>query len=194
MSGEVSFHQVLDELRRRDEEAARCVYNRFVCRLVGLARGHLEKRIQRGVDPEDVAQSVFKSVFHRLADGQFVLTNWDSMWALLATVTVHKCRKWADYYHAQARDVSREVPAQTDDSNWRVIDREPSPSEALVFAETAEQVLEGLEEHEQGMVALSMQGFSVNEISARLGCSYSKVYRVLRLIRQRIERLCETSS
>jgi RNA polymerase sigma-70 factor (ECF subfamily) len=190
MPSDVSFQQVLDQLRRQDDAAASEVYQRFAQRLIALARARLDARILQRVDAEDVIQSVFKSVFVRLADGKFVLGDWDGLWALLTAVAVHKCHKWVDYYQAQGRDVSREV-AVGPDSSWHVIDREPSPSEAVTLEETLEQVLKGLKTGEQEIVTLSLQGYDVAEVSDHLGCTQSKVYRVLGLVRKRLERMRE---
>jgi RNA polymerase sigma factor (sigma-70 family) len=188
-----SFENVLARLRQRDNDAATEVCKRFAQRLISLARKHLDDRIRRRIDPEDVAQSVLKSVFLRVAAGQFVLGDWDSLWGLLVRITFHKCHKWVDYFQAQARHLDREAPppAGADDSNqsWQFLDREPTPPEAAILAETIDQVLHGLDEREQEMVTLSLQGHEVAEISERLGCTESKVYRLLRLIRQRLERM-----
>jgi RNA polymerase sigma factor (sigma-70 family) len=193
MLQDVSFQQVLDQLRQQDDAAASKVYQRFAQRLIALARTRLDDRLLQRVDAEDVVQSVFKSVFLRLADGQFVLGDWEGLWALLTAVAVHKCRKWVDYYQAQGRDLNREV-AVGPDSSWQVIDREPSPSEALTLKETLEQVLKGLKPSEQEMVTLSLQGYQVAEVSGQLGCTESKVYRVLALVRKRLERMREVDS
>lgn len=191
MAQDLSFHQVLAGLRAQDNEAATRVYNRFARRLIALARGQLNPRVLQRLDAEDVVQSVFKSVFLRLGEGQFEVGSWDSLWALLAAIAVNKSRKWVDYYQAQARDLDREKPlnAGTSDSSWQVIDREPTPPEALALTETLEQILKDLEEREQTIVSLSLQGYEVAEISSHLGCTESKVYRLLRLVRHQLEKM-----
>jgi len=192
MTPDPSFEAVLADLRQRDNDAATQVYKRFVRRLIGLARSHLDERMLQRVDPEDVAQSAMKSVMHRLAEGQFVLGDWDGMWGLLTRITINKCHKWVDYYQAQARQLDREqAPRRDSDSSsgWEFLDREPTPSEASMLAETLERSLKDLDEREREMVMLSLDGYTVAEVSGRLDCTESKVYRVLRLIRQRLERM-----
>jgi len=194
MPSNPSFHQVLDQLRQKDNHAASEVYRRFASRLVGLARAHLDKRLAKRLDAEEVVQSVFKSVFLRLGAGDFVLGDWDAMWALLTAVAVNKCRKWVDYYEADKRDIKREEDQPRSDGSWHVIDREPSPSEALALAETLDQILHGLEPSEQEIVSLSLQGYTVAEIKTKLGCTQAKAYRILRLVRDRLERLREENA
>jgi RNA polymerase sigma factor (sigma-70 family) len=132
-------------------------------------------------------------VFTRLADGQFTLEDWDSLAGLLYRVTVRKCGKWYDYFHAQGRDVTQEVAlaARPDKSAIRQEPAGPgeTPSEAAILAETVEQVLRGLGQREQQVVLLSLQGHRVADVSRELGCTESKVYRVLKKVRGRLERL-----
>jgi len=85
-----SFDELLAQLRNRDNHAAAEVFHRYRCRLIGLARQNLDGRLQRKLGPEDVVQSVFRTVFRRLADGEFELGDWDSLWSLLTCVTVRK--------------------------------------------------------------------------------------------------------
>lgn len=193
MTQDPSFHQVLDRLRQRDDRAASVVYRRFAQRLIGLAHNQLDQRLRKKVDAEDVIQSVFKSVFQGLNEGKFALVDWNSLWALLTAVAVNKCRGWVDYYRAQARDVGREMaaPDEATDANWQALDREPGPSEAMALTETLEEVLEGLEPREQEIVRRGLEGADVAEIAQQVGCTQSKVYRVLRLVRDRLERMRE---
>jgi RNA polymerase sigma-70 factor (ECF subfamily) len=144
------------------------------------------------VDPEDVVQSVFRTAFSRLAKGQFELANWGSLWGLLTRITLRKCGKWIEYYHTGARTLDREMTpagqASDSSSGWQFLDREPSPSEVMVLAETVEKVMQDLDEREQQIVTLSLQAYSVAEVTRQVGCTQSKVYRILKLIRNRLER------
>lgn len=185
MAAEDSFEEVLAQLRRLDDRAASKVFNRFALRLISLARQNLDPRILKKVDPEDVVQSVMKSVMLRIGKGQFILDNWDSIWGLLARVTIHKCRKWVDHFQAQRRQLDREGS----DPSWEAIDREPTPSEGLMLAETLQEVLRGLTAAEKAIVTLSLEGAEVKDVSTRVGCSISKVYRVLKFVKKRLERM-----
>src|SRR5262245_63728460 len=99
-------------LRSGQDEAAAQVFDRFAGHLVALARHRLEARVRQKVDPEDVLQSVFRSFFTRYPSGQLGgFDSWDNLWAMLAVITLRKCGRWRDYFHAARRDVRREVPA-----------------------------------------------------------------------------------
>jgi RNA polymerase sigma-70 factor (ECF subfamily) len=188
-----SFADLLAQLRRRDPAAAAAVFRRYRHRLIGLARKRLDGRLRPKLDPEDVVLSVFRTVFRRLGEGEFDLGDWDSLWGLLTCVTARKCGRWQEYFSAQARDLGREAtPATGPDGSrlsWEFFDRGPGPEEAAVLAETVQQALKGLDAQEQQVVVRSLQGGSVAEVSQAVGCSQSKVYRVLRHVRRRLEQL-----
>ena len=148
-------------------------------------KGHrpLDRHVRRKVDPEDVLQSVFRSFFVRYAANQMQLPNWDSLWGMLVVITLRKCGRRAEYFHAARRDVQREVSsapaADHSGADWDVSADEPSPSEAAMLTETVERLLDSLEGRQRQILALSLQGCSVPEISAQLGCTERTVYRVL---------------
>jgi RNA polymerase sigma-70 factor (ECF subfamily) len=111
---------------------------RFAGRLIALARSRLDAQIRRKVDPESVMLSAFGSFFLRQRAGQFVLNDWNSMWGLLATITLRKFGHRLEHFRAACRDVGRESTpaAHADDSNasWEAIAREPSPDEVACQA------------------------------------------------------------
>jgi RNA polymerase sigma-70 factor (ECF subfamily) len=182
-----SFADVIGRLRAGDDAAARDLFGRFAGRLIALARSRLDARLRRKVDAEDVVQSVFKSFFRRQADEPFDVGGWDSLWSLLTVLTVRKCANQAQRYRRHGRDLGREVPT----ADFETLSREPTPEEAAVLAETLEQVMRGLTAREREMVALSLQGKSMPEVSAAVGRAERTVRRVLDQVRQRLERMQE---
>jgi RNA polymerase sigma-70 factor (ECF subfamily) len=190
MTSAPSFAVLLGQLRRQDNTAALEVLRRYQGRLLRLARKQVQGPLRQKLDPEDVVQSVFRTLFRRLAQGQFELGDWDGLWGLLTCITLRKCGRWHDYFRAQARDLRREVaPPPGAPGAWAVFDREPAPEEAAVLVETLEHVLRGLPEGEQQAVTLTLEGVSLDAVSRTLGYSQSKVYRVLQRVRERLERL-----
>jgi RNA polymerase sigma-70 factor, ECF subfamily len=193
MAAEESFIQVMARLRAGDKAAAAEVFQRFARRLIALARTRLDSQLRQKVDPEDVLQSVYKSFFLRHAQGQFDLDSWDSLWTLLTVLTVRKCGRWAEYFQAECRDVRAEVSprpaAEGAGPGWEALDREPSPAEAAMLAETIEELLRGLEDRERAIVSLGLQGYTASEISARLRRPERTVYRVLERVKKHLRRL-----
>src|SRR5262249_32747898 len=134
MPKDSSFTDLVARLRAGDQTAAAVVVDQSACRLIGLARNPLDRRILSKEDPEDVLQSVFKSFFHRCRQGQFRLDSREALWALLVSLTLHKCGHRASYYRAGRRNVQREVHQLCSfDSSARepeALARDPTPEEA----------------------------------------------------------------
>jgi RNA polymerase sigma-70 factor (ECF subfamily) len=155
-----------------------------------LARTHLDTRIRQKVDAEDVVQSVFRSFFLRHADGQFDLKDWGSLWGLLALITVRKCARQNRHFHGPEHDVRKEVAAvpAADDSatGWEALDREPTAEEAVALAETVEHLLRGLSGRNRVILELRLQGYTVPEISERVGVTEFTVEGRLKQLRKRL--------
>jgi RNA polymerase sigma-70 factor (ECF subfamily) len=183
----------MTRLRSADQDAARYVFQRFADRLIGLAHQRLDRQVRPKVAAEDVVQSVFKSFFLRYADGQFDLGDWDGLWGLLVTITLRKCWRQARRFHGPVHDVGREFrPPPDEDTSaggWEALSREPTPEQAAALAEMVEQFLGGLTGRERQVCELRLQGYTVPEISERIGRTEFTVEGVLKKIRQHLRRL-----
>jgi RNA polymerase sigma-70 factor (ECF subfamily) len=163
-------------------------FDRFTCRLVGLARRQLGGLLRHKVDPEDVVQSVYKSFLLRYGAEMLAGEDEGGLWALLARITLRKCADRARYHRAGRRDAARE--AAGDDEAWQdVAGREPTPEEAAALAETVERLFRGLGADERAILELSLQGYSTQEISERLGRAERSVRRTRERARALLERL-----
>jgi RNA polymerase sigma-70 factor (ECF subfamily) len=171
----------MERLKVGDPDAAREVFERYARRLVGLAAARLPEILRPRVDAEDVVQSVFKSFFLRQAAGHFEVANWDALWAILTVLTVRKCGHKVEYHLAVRRDARRDKAASASDSapDFDPASPEPTPAEAVLLAETLEQALAGLKETHREIVLRRLQGCTIEEVSAQLGCSERTVHRVL---------------
>jgi RNA polymerase sigma-70 factor (ECF subfamily) len=187
-----SFADLLARLRGGDPDAASAIFRRFAQRLIGLARLHLDARLRRKVDPEDVVQSALKSFFVRHAGGEYDLHSWDSLWSLLTVITLRKCGHKLEYFQAACRDVRREAVPDTDgdaSAPWEALAREPRPEEALELAETVAELFRGFDPEHRQILELILQGRSIVEISDQLGSSERTVYRRLERIKLQLQRL-----
>jgi RNA polymerase sigma-70 factor (ECF subfamily) len=189
MAANQSFVDIMSRLRRGDTDAEAAVFNRFAARLIALARKRLNGQIRQKIDPEDVLQSVYKSFFVRQAQGQFVLDDWDALWALLTLITARKCGRWIDFFHAERRDVRLEDPAHAGNGlEAAALARDPGPVEAAVLTETLKELLGGLSNSHRDIVSLGLQGYTTPEISEKVGRSERTVNRVLQSIGKKLER------
>src|SRR5438067_1841846 len=134
-----SFAHLMIRLKEGDEAAATEVFGRFIRRLIVLASRQFDSWLRNRVDLEDVVQSAYKSFFAGQGQGRFELADWDSLWGLLAVITLRKCYRRRDYLRAERRDAAREVfvPGPVSGSGsgsgsgtgawWEAVDREPTP-------------------------------------------------------------------
>jgi RNA polymerase sigma-70 factor, ECF subfamily len=156
-------------------------------------RRRLRPAIMSRADYEDVVQSAFKSFFARCERGLFDLRDWDGVWALLVMITLRKCSRRRVFLRARRRDARREVSwtemSEKSSPWWTAIDREPTPEEAAVLAETVRGWLWSLEPAERRVMELGLQGYSTWEIAERLRRSE----RTVRRFRQRMEDRLEHS-
>src|SRR6185295_6243666 len=136
----VMTHQVVAlraEIALHAEPRAR--FDRIRRRLIGLARVHLGDRLRQKVDPEDVVQSVYKSVLVRYSGAAVTSEDWETLWGLLTLITIRKCADRVRYHYAECRDLHREAAARCGSqcgSSWhQAPNREPAPDEGLILAE-----------------------------------------------------------
>src|SRR5262245_5918520 len=100
--------ELLERCRRGDAAAAEALFARYARRLTGLAEQHLSRKLAGRVGGEDVVQSVFRTFFRRLADGDFRIDSTAQIWRLLVTITLRKAGAQGRYHTAAVRDVSAE--------------------------------------------------------------------------------------
>jgi RNA polymerase sigma-70 factor, ECF subfamily len=169
----------------------RAVLDRYSRCLIGLARIHLGDRLRRKVDPEDVVQSAYKSLLIRYGESALASEGREGLWGLLTLITIRKCADRAHYHEADCRDLHREAGgwrSAGSASLWRdVAGREPTPDEAVVLAETVENLLAGLCGDERAIVELSLQGYSTKEISQQIGRAERSVRRLREQVRKQLE-------
>jgi RNA polymerase sigma-70 factor (ECF subfamily) len=179
------FDEVMDRLRAGDPQAADLVFRRYARRLMGLAQDQFETWLRPRADVEELVQSVYQSFFHRFEAGRFALDDWAALWGLLTVITLRKCVNRREFLLAGRRDARRVEPSEALLDG--LIDREPSPDEAAILAETVAQLLEGFEPPERAIVELSLAGWSTREIAQTLARSERTVRRVREYVRRRLE-------
>ena len=199
MDEEPCSEVLLGQLRAGDSRAADAIFHRFAHRLVGMARSRLNGRLRQKVDAEDVVQSVFRSFFDRSARGEFDFANWDGVWGLLVLLTVRKCGRRATHFQAERRDTRREIPgggvdSDVDERFIEAIADEPTPEEAALLTETTQEIMRCLRsDKERKIFELSLQGYSIPEISEMVGHYERGVERVRAKIKKLLEGMLATT-
>ncbi len=179
------------QLEAGDPIAARELWQRYYHRLVPLARSKLRGAPRRAADEEDVALSAFDSFFRGAEQGRFPqLADRHDLWQILVVVTARKAANLIRHEHRQKRDAGRmqsyAVATDSDDAPplADIIGREPTPEFAAQVADEVRRLLDKLKDEELRSVALwKMEGYTNDEIAAKLGCVPRTVERKLRVIR-----------
>ncbi len=164
-----------------DPAAVQQLWERYFLRLVGLARKKLNGAAPGRGDPEDVALSAFASFWRNAERGRFpLLADRDGLWRLLVTITARKAAHLL-------RDERHEPQAKGGEAGpglEQLLSREPTPELAAQMAERYRRLLDSLGHRDLESVAVwRMEGDTVEEIAARLGCVPRTVKRKLKLIR-----------
>jgi len=193
MAESASFDDLKKRLAAGDQSAAEEILSRFARRLIALAKTRLSPTLRRKIDPEDVLQSVWKSFFRRQSKDELELHGWDSLWGLLAIITIRKCGRAAAYFGAAQRDSHRETwRAPKPDESIRLCEpmaNDPTPAEAAALNELLEETMRPLRPRDRVILSLRLQGYEIEEISAEVGCTERTVYRMLAEIKKRLRRL-----
>jgi RNA polymerase sigma-70 factor, ECF subfamily len=191
MSSGETFPQLLARVREGDDEAAAVIFRRFVDQLAAKAHRHLAPAVRRQADPEDVVQSVYRTFFRRVREGQFQLDHWGSLWGLLTRITVRKCSRVGGRVKKRPGEVSLASGEDSVESglDWAALAREPSPAEAAALNDTLDTVLAPLRETHREVVVLTLQGYTQEEIAEQVGCSSRTVRRVLTQVQDELQKL-----
>ncbi|HXG11997.1 MAG TPA: sigma-70 family RNA polymerase sigma factor [Gemmataceae bacterium] len=181
---------LLELLGAGDEEAARQVVDRYINRLVALARQRLSQRLASRVDPEDVVQSVFRTFFGRVKAGKFHIEDQDDLCKLLVRITVHKVLRQVEFHQAAKRDphLEAEQGSRSQERLMELLDRDPSPEAAVAFLDQLEALFNTMTPRERQVLEMRLQGYSNDEIVAKLGLTNDRaIRRIFERIRSRAE-------
>jgi len=172
----------LAQLPTGDSAAAQQLWERYFQRLVGLARKRLQGARIRYADEEDVALSAFHSFLRRAQDGRFPqLADRDNLWHLLVTITARK----ACHLLRDSRREKRMGDWKREEANLElVVGNKPSPEFAAQVVEEFQRLLEHLDDTFLRSVAVGkMEGYTNEELAARLHVAPRTIERKLRIIR-----------
>jgi DNA-directed RNA polymerase specialized sigma24 family protein len=186
MSSSGSITYWVERLKDGDHLAAQKLWECYFQQLVRLARHKLHDVPRRAADEEDVALSAFHSFCQGAEQGRFPkLEDRQDLWQLLVVIAARKAVDLKQYEHRQKRGGG--TPAGDDTAPPALEDlvsREPTPEFAALVAEECQVLLNRLDDPALRSIAVwKMEGFSTEQIAARLNCVPRTVERKLRLIR-----------
>lgn len=179
------FHRV----QEGDEDAAREVFQRYLGRLVALARSRMSERLGQKLDADDVIQSAFRSFFVRAREGQYAIERAGDLWSLLAAITKHKLLKKAEHFRQQKRNIAQDRPLASFASRDVAIEFEQGPSEeeAVALSDELEFLMRELTPLQRQMLEMRLQGQPIPEIAEAVQRSERTVRRFLGSFRGELE-------
>ena len=190
MKNEPSATVLISKLRNGDEEAARLLWDRFFAQLITLTRSRLQTSSRAMSDEEDIVLSAMKSFCIGMRNGRFPeLSNRESLWRLLLTITLRKIADKQNYDKRGKRDFEKQQLNSSPDADQNAevnsfVSREPNPEIAAECAEQISRLLESLENEDLKKVAImKMEGYTNIEVANDIKCSLTSIERKLRTIR-----------
>jgi RNA polymerase sigma factor (sigma-70 family) len=184
---EGSVTRFFNQVRQGDRSATRELWRRFFPRLLGLARKTLAGAPQRMADAEDAVQGAFVSFWRQAERGDFEgELHRDSLWRLLALMTVRKARKQLARERAEKRGGGRVIgegdlrrTGQGDARLEEALGQLPAEHVDLLCNE----LLEMLDQDLRACAVLRLMGYKNREAAELLGCTERTIERHLNQIR-----------
>jgi DNA-directed RNA polymerase specialized sigma24 family protein len=169
-------------LREGDEQAAARLWSRFMHRLQGLVRSRISGA---AYDEEDVALSAFDVFCRGLAEGRYPeLADREQLWQILATITRRKARDRFQAETCQKRGGPSSAEGPEADLN-AVADSRAGPEFEVLMADQCRRLLGLLQSARLEQVVLwKLDGYTNDEIAARLGLTRWSVGRMLNCVRE----------
>jgi RNA polymerase sigma factor (sigma-70 family) len=181
----------IQQLQEGNEAAARCIWERYARRLLGLARRRLPGA-RRAADEEDVVQNAFLSLCRGAAAGRFAaLADRESLWLLLQVIVRRKAADQQNHDRRQKRGSGRirgdSAVKETNGLNAAAptaASGTMNPAQQAEMAEFRRRLLDSLPDETLRRIAgLKIEGFTNQEIAVQVGCARCTVVRKLDLIR-----------
>lgn len=180
-------------LERGDEDAAQQLWEQYFGQMTRLAERRMGGMGRRTADEEDIAISAMNSFVQGARRGRFPKLNDESdLWRLLVTITTRKVTARRRRQMAQRRPPERgesALGAGTDSNSVAgmgiVAGREPTPEFAAQVSEQCQQLFDKLGDPQLCDIARwKMEGYSEEEMAAKIGRTVRTVQRKLDLIRK----------
>jgi len=168
-------------VRAGDEDAAKQLYEKYARRVFGLVRSKMSDRMRTDTEPEDLVQSVFRSIFRGVCAGSYDAPDGETLWSLVAVIAANKVREKGRQNGAARRDSSRSVPLES------AVNELASGDQAVEMLQLSiRETLELLRETDREILTLRMQGHTVEEVATKTGRARRTVERSLQNSRVRL--------
>ena len=166
------------------------LFEEYLPKLIAVAANRIGDRFQGKFDGEDIAGTVCRSVFRRWKDGKFTFDDDAEFWRLLVTIAKRKISNLVRHFNTEKCDINLEV---SEVANAIVASPEPGPQDAVAIKESISKLARRLDDLENQIFKLRMEGREFQEIADQLGVSERTVRRKIIVIRERLVGLFDVS-
>ncbi len=184
------------DVKKGDQAAARKLWERYFDRLVKSAGWKMRDMARRVADEEDIALSVFHSLYQGGKAGRFEqLQNRDDLWRLLIAITNHKIVDQVRRQTSQKRgagdergeSVFQKLAEDGQQAGFEMFaDTDPTPEFLLSLEEEHRRLLTQLRDDTLRTIAsLKLEGYTNEEMAQQLGISVRTIERKSKLIREK---------
>jgi RNA polymerase sigma-70 factor (ECF subfamily) len=192
MSDNPSFRILIQQAIAGEDDAAAQIVENHTDALVRVARQRIGNKLGQRVDAEDVLQSVYRSFFGRLQEGQYELQTGRDLWNLLVRMTLNKICRQATYHQRQKRDMGQEQVAGQSSVEVPLANLargdEPDPQDAVLLVETVEKLMNSLKPEDRPIIELRLQGYKTPEIAQQTGRAERSIRRIFERLKEKLER------
>lgn len=175
-------HSLLRRVRTGEDDAATDLYHRYAKRLWSLANNQLGQKLSRRLEADDVVQSVFRTFFRRVVEGQYDVPAGKEIWGLFLVIALNKVRAAAVRNSAQKRDTARTEALSATHEQVAA----PRDDHAAILRDVIAEIVSTLSETQQQIITMRIEGFSADEIAKAAERSKRTVERVLQQFRARL--------
>jgi RNA polymerase sigma-70 factor (ECF subfamily) len=160
------FAELVEKARAGDRAALARLAEQYEPKVRIVARVLLGAPLRPYLDSADAVQSVHRSLLAGLRGGKFDLSAPGDLVALAVTVLRRKVARQWRHLRKQHRLSDADGPADPLDA---LAGRGPGPAREAEFRDAARKLYAGLGETEQRIIDLRLDGYSTDEVAARLG-------------------------
>lgn len=185
-----SDSSLIRSIRDGDNAAANDLFERYIAKLDGLAGKQLARELSGRLDSEDITQSVFRTFFRRIGEGQYDVPQGETIWKLLAVITLNKIRSVGTHHRAAKRDIRQSSGVELETLGNAVATDEDS---LRILHLTILDLVGALPDTQQKIIQLRLEGHEVAEIAKAVARSKRTVERVLQGFRADLRRAIDDS-
>ena len=191
IGSELTDQTLMRRFRSGEEDAASALYLRYAKRLQQLASRQTSTDLSFRVTSDEIVQSVFRTFFRRVSNGQYDAADGDDLWRLFLVIALNKIRSAADFHKAQKRDMRKTKSADPELFDTFANSATDDDVACTVLKLTVEELLGELPVGHAEMIRLRIAGHTLPEIAEKTGRAQRTAERVLQGFRDVLLKIIE---